>query len=144
MTDSAERINRVPHINRCEAIWIHWDMESAMRFVTSEMRGTARRARVQLWAGLPIVLLLSGCFGNEPSASDIQTAILQSRTQRQDLIPNDLRNPKVEKLGCTTPPPGMAGLLCEFQVMTDRGGSQVRYIKTSRHFLKVNGAWQTD
>jgi hypothetical protein len=115
-----------------------------MRSVTSEMRALARRARIQRWAGLPIVLFLSGCFSSEPSASDIQTAILQSRTQRQDVIPSDLRNPTVEKLGCTTPPPGWAGLLCEFQVMADRGGSRVRYIKTSRRFLKVNGVWQTD
>lgn len=98
-----------------------------------------RRARIMKWASLPMVLLLAGCFSNEPDANEIDQAIRASRTQRQDLMPNNVPSPRVEKLGCTNPPPGMAGLLCELQVIDGNGR---RYIKTTRRFLKVNGTWQ--
>lgn len=115
-----------------------------MRCTAVKTRGPRRRTKIHGWAGLPLALLLCGCFSNEPSSDEIFDAIGASRTQREDVMPRNLNSPRVEKLGCTNPPPGMAGLLCEFQVMVNNGGNQVRYIKTTRRFVKVNGTWQTD
>lgn len=115
--------------------------------------------RVSSWAGLPLAILLAGCFGNEPSESDILQAVRQSPAQRQFLMLSHpgvnfnnrasiesaaaraLQNAKVEKLGCS-PPQGVPGLMCEFRIGLDLGNGQLRYEKVLQRFLKVNGNWQ--
>lgn len=111
------------------------------------------------FASLPMALLLAGCFGNEPDADDILTAVRRSRPVVQYLMVNypgvNLNSPssvesaanrafqgaKVEKLGCSEKP-GLPGLLCEFRIGLNPGNGNLVYEKTMQRFMKLNGTWQ--
>lgn len=112
------------------------------------------------YASLPLALLLGGCFSNEPDADDILAAVRQSRAVKEKLMlsfpganfsnpsslqgtaDSALKGAKVEKFGCTQPPPGMAGLICEYRIGLNSGG-QLHWQKDAQRFIKLNGAWQT-
>lgn len=124
------------------------------------MRYAASRPRaIAGFASLPMALLLAGCFGNEPDADDILTAVRRSRPVVQFLMlsypgvnfnnsasvesaaSRAFQGAKVEKLGCSEKP-GLPGLLCEFRIGLNPGNGSLRYEKTMQRFLKRNGTWE--